>query len=93
MDTLSWVGDTTCVAARDAPFHWIFEPSTKLLPVTARVTPGEPVSTADGESMFSTGTGLEAEPTVKVRLFEVPPPGAGFMTVMVAVLGEEKVDA
>ena len=54
-------------------------PMTKLLPVMVRVKAGPPAVTLPGERVLVVGSGLF---TVKVSAgVEVPPPGAGFVTV------------
>jgi hypothetical protein len=55
---------------------------TKFEPVTLRVKPGVPASTALGASDAIAGTGLSI---VKVRALDVPPPGAGVETVTEAM--------
>ena len=62
----------TKVVARSAPFTWIRDPLTKLLPLTVRVKAAPPAITVLGEMLVSDGTGLL---TVKVRAPLVPPEG------------------
>ena len=54
----------------------------KFVPVTVRVNDGPPAVVEVGEILVVVGTGLFI---VSVCAFEVPPPGAGFTTVMDAV--------
>jgi hypothetical protein len=68
----------TNVVTRGLPFHRTVAPLTKLLPFAVRVSAPEPALTVFGVSEFSTGTGLL---TVNVTAFDVPPPGAGLVTV------------
>jgi len=54
-------------------------PLTKLLPLTVSVKAAPPAITLPGERVLVVGSGLF---TVKVSAgVEVPPPGAGFVTV------------
>jgi len=56
-------------------------PLTKLLPLTVRVNSGSPAVTLDGERLLVIGNGLL---TVKFNAgVDVPPPGAGLVTVTV----------
>ena len=68
----------TNVVVRLAPFHFTTLPCTKLVPFTVRVNCGPPAVALLGESEVAVGTGL-----LMVKFFEceVPPPGAGFITV------------
>jgi len=72
----------TKVVVRAVPFQSTVAPLTKLLPFTVSVNLALPAITVDGDSEVAAGTGLT---TVKAREGdEVPPPGAGFKTVMAA---------
>jgi len=51
----------------------------KPVPVTVIVKPESPTVLVSGEIELVVGTGLF---TVKVWAFEVPPPGAGFVTMI-----------
>ena len=55
------------------------EPVVKLPPLTVRVKPGLPTVADEGLIEVNDGTGLVV--TVKITALEVPPPGAGFLTV------------
>jgi hypothetical protein len=70
------------VLGRGLPFHWIVDVETKFEPVTVRVKPDVPATTAFGVTDAIAGTGLSI---VKVRGLDVPPPGAGVETVTDAV--------
>jgi hypothetical protein len=72
----------TKVVVRGIPFHWIAEEEMKLVPVTVSVNAAPPDSTVLGLSDVAAGTGL---PIVNVSGLEVPPPGAGVITVTMAV--------
>ena len=63
---------------RSAPFTRTTAPSTKLAPLTVKVNPAPPTSFVEGSRLLIDGTGL---PTVKEADVDVPPPGAGFVTV------------
>ena len=84
----------TKVVVRVVPFHCTAEPETKFEPSTVRVKPEAPTMALDGPSAETTGTGLL---TVKGAEFEVPPPGPGLTTFMLAVLATAtslaKIDA
>jgi hypothetical protein len=54
----------------------------KLPPLTVRVKADPPAVIEEGERVVVEGTGLLV---VKVRMAEVPPPGAGLKTVTLAV--------
>jgi hypothetical protein len=61
------------------PPKWTTAPLTRLVPVTVKVNPAPPAVAINGERLEVVGTGLL---TVKVSAgVEVPPPGAGFVTV------------
>lgn len=51
-----------------------------MLPFTVSVNPGLPAEMLLGEILAITGTG--ADKTVRLSEFEIPPPGAGFPTVI-----------
>ena len=53
----------------------------KLLPFTISVNAPVPALVVFGESEVIAGTGFGAAVTVNVTTFDVPPPGAGFVTV------------
>jgi hypothetical protein len=62
----------TKVVVRGLPFHCTTELETKLVPVTVSVNAAPPAVALVGESEVTVGAGLL---TVKLRAFEVPPPG------------------
>ena len=76
--------ELTKVVASGVPFQLTTELSTKFVPVTAKVIAPEPASTLTGASAVMVGTGMVLV-TVKVMAPEAPPPGAGLVTVMLAV--------
>ena len=64
------------------PLKVTVAPLTKFDPFTVRVNAPEFTVAEEGCSEVSTGTGLLATSLMaKARLFEVPPPGAGLVTV------------
>ena len=65
-----------------APFQLTVDPLTKLLPLTVRVNAVAPTVALVGDSEVMVGNPV---PIVKVLVPEVPPPGAGFVTVIFAV--------
>jgi hypothetical protein len=67
------------------PFQAICEEALKFVPVTERVNATTLAATEVGESAVRVGAGLSM---VKLEALEVPPPGAGLMTVMEAVPAE-----
>jgi hypothetical protein len=69
----------TKVDVRLAPLNCTLAPFTNPVPFTVSVNAPEPAKTLEGDSEESVGTVLL---TVKVAAFDVPPPGAGFVTVM-----------
>ena len=69
----------TNVVVRFAPFHCTVALLSKLLPFTVSVNAGPPAIAEFGASVVSVATGVE---TVKKRWLDVPPPGAGFTTVI-----------
>jgi hypothetical protein len=68
----------TKVVVRLEPLKLTVEVLKKPVPVIVRVCAPEPTRTELGEREVMAGTGF---PTVKVRAFDVPPPGAGLVTV------------
>lgn len=69
------------VVVRLAPFHCTIAVFSKLLPFTASVNAGPPAMAEFGESVVNVATGVVI--TNKLA-FEVPPPGAGFTTIIFA---------
>ena|ERR1700730_5460407 len=72
----------TNVVANFAPFHSTEDVETKFDPLTVSVKVAPPAKALVGESVVAFGTGLL---TVKVAGAEVPPPGAGLLTVTLTV--------
>jgi hypothetical protein len=71
----------TNVVALGAPLKFTVAPLTKPTPFTVSVNASEPATALEGESELSVGTGLLI---VNGTAFEVPP-GAGLVTITVAV--------
>jgi len=61
----------------------IAEAATKFVPLTVNVKVESPAVFDVGEIEVVVGAGLF---TVNVCVFEIPPPGVGFVTVMLKVL-------
>ena len=81
------IAAVTCVAVtnvvvRAEPLKFTVEVLTKFVPLTVRVNPASPAVLVVGEMLVVVGTRLL---TVNVCALEVPPPGAGFVTVMLNV--------
>src|SRR5207237_5724910 len=72
----------TKVVVRAAPFHCTVAPFTKPLPVSVSVKPAPPTIALAGDSDVSVGAGLF---TANVCAADVPPPGAGVITVTCGV--------
>src|ERR1700730_368521 len=72
----------TNFVTRLVPFHFTTDFETKFDPFTVSINPTPPAVAEDGESDVVDGTGLL---TVNVSAAEVPPPGAGLVTVTFAV--------
>jgi hypothetical protein len=73
----------TKVVVRALPFHCTAEVGAKLLPVTVSMKLALPVTAELGLNSVIFGGGTLI---AKFTAFDVPPPGAGFVTVTVAVL-------
>lgn len=73
----------TKVVVRGLPFHCTVEPLTKLLPLTVKVKAAPPAVAPFGFKLVIEGRGLLM---ANVAASEVPPPGAGVVTVTLAVL-------
>jgi hypothetical protein len=67
---------------RGDPLTFTTAPETKLVPLTVSVNVASPTFLLAGEMFVVVGSGLF---TVKTCEFEVPPPGAGLVTVMLNV--------
>jgi hypothetical protein len=74
----------TNVVVTAAPLKLTAEVETKFVPFTVSVNAAPPAVALEGERLVIAGSGLL---TVKVAAAEVPPPGAGFVTVTLTVLG------
>ena len=61
-----------------AAFQRTTEPLMKFVPFTVRVKAAPPTVALEGDSDVTVGTGLL---TGKSKVFEIPPPGAGFSTL------------
>jgi hypothetical protein len=72
------------VVVRALPFQFTVEAATKPPPLTVKVNAALPAGAALGEIELSVGTGLGIE-MLNDTAPEVPPPGAGFTTVIEAV--------
>jgi hypothetical protein len=71
----------TNVVLSGVPFQFTTAPLTKLLPLTVRVKLVPPAAVLVGKSELIVGTGLLI---ANVEAPEVPPPGVGLTTVMLA---------
>lgn len=72
------------------PFQFTVEEETKFVPVTVKVIAGLPITPTAGSIEVRVGTGASTE---KVTPPDVPPPGDGFVTVMVEVPAASRSDA
>src|SRR5262249_58418494 len=75
----------TKLFSRAVPSHCTAAPFTKFVPPTVSVNAGPPAAALFGVRLVSVGTGFGAAVIVNVSGPDVPPPGAGFTTVTVAV--------
>jgi hypothetical protein len=71
--------ELTKVAANTAPFHETAEELSKPVPMMVNFASGLPAETLAGETELTVGTGL---PICTFSPADVPPPGAGFETVI-----------
>jgi 3,4-dihydroxy-2-butanone 4-phosphate synthase len=69
------------------PLNFTAEATTNPVPFTVNVNAAPPAVALVGDSVVTVGTGLF---TVKVTAFDVPPPGAGFVTVTGGVPAEAR---
>jgi hypothetical protein len=74
--------DETKAVVRALPFHSTDEVATKFVPVTLTESPLLPAGALAGARPAIAGTGFVTE---KLNAPEVPPPGAGVVTVTVRV--------
>ena len=72
--------DTNVVTSPD-PFQFTVELLTKFVPSTVSVKPAFPAKVEVGLMEVMVGAGFTVAVTLKFKLPEVPPPGAGFVTV------------
>jgi hypothetical protein len=77
IDAVTFVALTKVVVLA-APLKFTTEVATKLVPFTVRVKAAPPADALVGDSEVIVGTGLL---TANGELADVPPPGAGFVTV------------
>lgn len=75
------------------PFHRMVEDEMKFVPVAVRVMAELPSTAAFGLIELSVGAGFAVDWIVKVTPPDVPPPGAGFDTVTVAVPVDARSEA
>ena len=75
---------TTAVGCARA-FHWTADDEIKFVRFTVRAKAEPPAVSFAGEVFETVGTGLVAALMSKVVLGDLPPPGAGFVTVSSAV--------
>lgn len=68
-----------------APFHSTTAAETNRVPLTVKVKAPLPSIVLLGEIVVTVGTGLGCGFTLNARAGEVPPPGAGLVTVTCAV--------
>jgi len=73
--------ELTNVVDRAPPLKFTVDPLTKLLPFTVSVKAPEFATALVGEMELSVGVGLLGLLIVNTRAPDVPPPGAGFVTV------------
>ena len=83
IEAVSWPALTKEVERSD-PFQRTTDEEMKLLPLTVRTKAGPPAVTDDGLMLVMFGTGFAAL-MVNAIEFEVPPPGDGLKTVIVAL--------
>ena len=77
---VNWVALTN-VVVRAIPLMRTEEPATKFVPFTVRVVARPPAAIVAGTS-GAVIVGIGTLVTVKLTALEVPPPGAGFRTVI-----------
>lgn len=77
--------ELTNVVVFALPLNFTTELLTKLEPLTVSVNAADPAAMVEGCSVVIAGTGLLAAVMVNVTAFDVPPPGAGFVTVTAGV--------
>jgi len=75
------------------PFHKTWELERNCVPVTVSVNAAPPTVALKGEIEVTLGVGLARVAIVKLTALDMPPPGAGFCTAMLAVPAELRSDA
>ena len=80
------VSAVTCVLFTNAvggaaPFHWTADDGIEFVPFTVNVNAGPPEVAFVGEMFETVGNGFAAAIMSNAVDGEVPPPGAGFVTV------------
>jgi hypothetical protein len=73
---------------RSLPFHRTTELATKFEPFTDKVKAWPPTGAQLGTRELIMGTGFVPPVMVKFAAFDVPPPGAGLVTVTATVPAE-----
>jgi len=81
------------VVAGVVPPKLTTEAATKFVPLTVRVMDGRPGAALLGKIIVIAGTGLFPVVTEKFTTFEIPPPGAGLVTVTGTVPSEATASA
>jgi len=76
---------STIVVGRSLPFQRTTEPATKLEPDTHKLKAGAPTGAPLGSRELILGTRFIAVVMVKFMALEMPPPGAGLVTVTAGV--------
>lgn len=82
----------TYVVVAGLPFHKTCELEMNCVPVTVNINAAPPTVPLEGEMEVAVGVGFGGAEIVKVTALEVPPPGAGFCTVTLAVPVELRSD-
>ena len=62
------------------------------VPVNVSINAGPPAMALDGEREVAFGVGFGGVPIAKLSVLDVPPPGAGLCTAIVAVPAELRSD-
>ena len=76
--------ELTNTVAKSWPLQRILELATKFVPVAVKVNAGPPALVELGLMVLSVGAGFCPAVMLKMETLEVPPPGAGLTTVMLA---------
>lgn len=80
---VNWLGEINDVA-RGLPFHRTTESAVKPAPLNINGKPGPPALAESGLKFVITGAALGAALIVSKTALDVPPPGGGLNTVMLA---------